>query len=64
MKTLKKLKLAELNKVKMEKQELNKLRGGGCCICGCKNGSSNNGTANNAGSKYSPAGGAGNGAFA
>lgn len=68
MKTLRKLKLAELNKVEMEKQELNKLRGGGCCICRCgpddySESTLSNAGANNSGNLFSPAGGYGNGSF-
>ncbi|HCC53076.1 MAG TPA: rSAM-modified peptide [Porphyromonadaceae bacterium] len=63
MKKLKKLKLTYLSNNELGKKELNKLRGGGCCICGCRywdtGGSSTmgNGGANNSGNLESPGGG-------
>jgi len=35
MKNLGKLKLNQLNKAEIEKREMNALRGGGGCVCGC-----------------------------
>ena len=34
MKQVRKLKLSQLSKNELEKKELKKLKGGGCCICG------------------------------
>ena len=65
MKEISKLKLVNLSNRELAKKELNKIRGGGCCICGCQGPSStmDNASANNAGGLYSPGGGYGNGAF-
>jgi natural product precursor len=35
MKKLEKLKLNQLSKAEMEKREMNHLKGGDCCGCGC-----------------------------
>ena len=68
MKEIKKLKLVNLSSSELAKKELNKLRGGGCCICGCPypdiSGTMTNAGANNAGDKYYAGGGYGNGDFA
>lgn len=70
MKTLKKIKLTQLNKVELDSREQNRLLGGArCCLCGC-NGSSSTGSnsgANNQGGAsglISPdTGGHGSGSF-
>lgn len=41
MKQVRKLKLSQLSKNELEKKELKKLKGGGCCICGGGGGSAN-----------------------
>ena len=54
MKTLKKMKLAQLSKVELEKREMNKISGGvegKCCVC--QYGDANH-FANEAGGLYSP----------
>lgn len=68
MKTIGKLKLAQLSKAELSKREQNHLVGGdGCCLCGCVyaqyggSSTSGNGGANEGGGSsglYSPAGGA------
>lgn len=65
MKTLQKLKLAQLSREELSKKELNKIRGGGCCICSCggPSGIVENAGANNSGSLYSPGGGVGTGSY-
>lgn len=71
MKTIGKLKLSTLNQTQLNKNELNRLKGGSrCCICGCPGGSSpstDNGSGMlNSGSSgsYSPGGGIGSGSYA
>lgn len=51
MKQVRKLKLSQLSKNELEKKELKKLKGGGCC--------SANASANHSGDLYSPGGGYG-----
>ena len=54
MKTLKKMKLAQLSKVELEKREMNKISGGvegKCCVCAY---GPENHFANEAGGLYSP----------
>ena len=54
MKTLKKMKLAQLSKVELEKREMNKISGGApgeCCVCGYD---AANHLANTARGLYSP----------
>lgn len=73
MKTIGKLKLAQLSKAELSKREQNHLVGGeSCCLCGCrywdKGGSSTTGnsTGNNSGGTsglYSPGGGYATGSF-
>lgn len=58
MKQVRKLKLSQLSKNELEKKELKKLKGGGCCICGGGGGSAN-ASANHSGDLYSPGGGYG-----
>ncbi len=58
MKNLKKLTLVRLSEVELEKKDLKKLKGGGCCICGA-GGNTANASANHAGDLYSPGGGYG-----
>lgn len=69
MKTLKKNKLTQLNKVELDSREQNRLLGGAnCCICGCATvDSTDNFNANiNGGASglVSPGGGEGGGSFA
>lgn len=69
MKTLKKIKLTQLNKVELDMREQNRLLGGyKCCICGCQgpSGTTDNFNANiNGGASglISSGGGAGGGSF-
>jgi len=62
MKTIKKMKLSQLSNAELGKKELNKLKGGGCCLCGCayvnSGGSStvDNAGANNSGGLQSAGG--------
>ncbi|MDR2921365.1 MAG: TIGR04149 family rSAM-modified RiPP [Tannerella sp.] len=65
MNEMKKLKLTRLSKAELDKKDMNKLRGGGCCICGCygPSGTGDNAGYNNSGSLSSPWGGYGNGSF-
>jgi natural product precursor len=58
MKRLKTVKLTRLSESELGKKELNKLKGGGCCICGA-GGGTDNASANYSGDLYSPAGGYG-----
>lgn len=46
MKSLKKIKLNQLNKTSMEKREMEQLIGGSCCGCGCNGSSSSTSNAN------------------
>jgi natural product precursor len=66
MREVQKLKLVQLSQSELDKKEMNKLRGGGCCICGCKTSPTmDNAASNNLGDKI-PAdggGGYGNGSF-
>jgi len=59
------LRLANLSKIELAKKQLNKIRGGGCCICGCPGPSSTmaNASANNEGDLFYYGGGYGNGDF-
>ena len=65
MKEMKKLKLVQLSQQELDKKDLNKLRGGGCCICACNPADTmENASANNASDLSSDGGGYGNGSFA
>lgn len=66
MKTLKKLKLVQLSHEELNKKELNKIRGGGCCVCSCSAGYLNTQDTGNAGNQYGVVhdqGGYGSGSF-
>lgn len=58
MKKLSRLKLNHLSGNDLQKREMNAIKGGACCVCGCRGSSSSywNGTANVAGG-YTPADG-------
>jgi natural product precursor len=61
MKKIGSLKLNQINKTALKKREMNILKGGVCCTCGCVGPSSawDNGNANVAGGYSSPGGGMG-----
>jgi len=66
MKAIKKLKLSHLSDAELGKKELNKLKGGGCCICGCVGAGATTGdasSANNSAGYVNPAGGWQSGSF-
>jgi len=66
MKTLKKLKLVQLSRTELSKMELNRIRGGGCCVCSCSAGYLSTVDTGNSGNQYGvvhDGGGYGNGSF-